>query len=448
MADCHSLFQDFNKAIALGSDRKKELRRSRDAVRKKIRRYFQEQQKGFSPKFHGQGSFMMNTIIEPLDKEFDIDDGIYFEVESEPKQKISTLHRWVLEAVKGHTNQDPIDKQTCVRVVYANSYHIDLPIYYIAPGETPQLAHKGKGWIESDPREFLRWFNDQVDEAKQLKRIVRYLKAWSDYRKGDLPSGLIFSILAVSNISFNDRDDVAFYETLVNIKSSLDSEFVCHRPTTPKDEDLLEDYSNTNKDYLLGRLNSFIRDAEKALSDETSLEDASKAWRRHFDRNRFPLRIDHSDSASSLRELYTESKSEDDSSGIFGHTEEFIEDQFHISIQYDLNIRCKVSQKGFMPCLLHEMLSRNYPLVRDRNLEFYVHSHNIPKPFSVKWKVRNVGMAAIERNIIRGQILNDDGGHRRIEHSDFKGSHFVECYVIKDDVCVARSKIDVPITHS
>ncbi|WP_052307497.1 cyclic GMP-AMP synthase DncV-like nucleotidyltransferase [Coleofasciculus chthonoplastes] len=174
MANCHQLFLEFNNLIALDSKRKETLRTSRDAVRERIRRYFRDKQNGFVPKFHGQGSFMMNTIIEPLDGEFDIDDGIYFKLKAKPLQAVSTFHKWIWEAVNGHTKQNPIDKQTCVRLVYAGQYHLDLPIYYIIEGQTPYLAHKGRGWIQSDPREFRKWFNDKADNDGQLKRIVRY----------------------------------------------------------------------------------------------------------------------------------------------------------------------------------------------------------------------------------------------------------------------------------
>ena len=287
MANCHTLFLNFNTVIALDSTRKGKLRTSRDAVRERIRRFFRDEQNGFLPKFHGQGSFMMNTIIYPLDGEFDVDDGIYFLVDQKPVYSVSTFHDWIYKAVDGHTQQKPVDKQTCVRLIYAGQYHLDLPIYYVIEGQCPRLAHKGKGWIDSDPREFIKWFNQQADKDSQLKRIVRYLKAWSDYRAGDLPSGLIFTILAANNISFHDRDDVALYQTLVNIKNSLDGWFVCYRPTTPKGEDLLANYSKTNKDYFLGQLGSFIESAEKALSDKTSQKDACKAWQRHFG-DRFP----------------------------------------------------------------------------------------------------------------------------------------------------------------
>ncbi|MFG3405492.1 hypothetical protein [Streptomyces sp. NPDC048142] len=36
----------------------------------------------------------------------------------------------------------------------------------------------------------------------------------------------------------------------------------------------------------------------------------------------------------------------------------------------------------------------------------------------------------------------------RIEHSDFKGEHVVECYVVKDGVVVARDRIDVPVSNT
>lgn len=282
MANCHASFLSFNPVVALDSTRKGQLRTSRDAVRERIRRFFREKQNGFFPKFHGQGSFMMNTIIYPLDGEFDVDDGIYFLVDKQPTYSVGTFHDWICAAVDGHTQQKPLDKQPCVRLVYAGQYHLDLPIYYVIKGQCPRLAHKSKGWIDSDSREFIKWFNKKTDEDGQLKRIVRYLKAWSDYRSGDLPSGLIFSILAANNISLYDRDDVAFHQTLVNIKNSLDRSFVCYRPTTPAYEDLLTNYSKTNKDYFLEQLGSFIESAEKALSDKTSQKDACKAWQRHF----------------------------------------------------------------------------------------------------------------------------------------------------------------------
>ena len=46
--------------------------------------------------------------------------------------------------------------------------------------------------------------------------------------------------------------------------------------------------------------------------------------------------------------------------------------------------------------------------------------------------------------MIRGEIIKTDRNHQ-YEHTDFYGPHFVECYLVKNGVCVARDKIDVPI---
>lgn len=288
MANCHNCFLEFNSKIELKATRKESLRTSRNAVREKIRKYFRERSNGFYPLFHGQGSFMMNTIILPWDGEFDINDGIYFKVIQKPWQAPDTFHRWICEAVDGHTKEDPIDKLTCVRVAYAGEYHIDLPIYYIIGNSCPKLAHKRDGWIDSDPREFIDWFQSKTDDKGQLRRIIRYLKAWRDFKSGNLPSGLILSILATKNFSSNYRDDIALYGTLVNIQRSLYRSFTCYRPTTPKYEDLLQKYSLSDKQYFCNQLNYLINSAEYALSVNTK-QDACKAWKNHFG-DRFPIR--------------------------------------------------------------------------------------------------------------------------------------------------------------
>lgn len=69
---------------------------------------------------------------------------------------------------------------------------------------------------------------------------------------------------------------------------------------------------------------------------------------------------------------------------------------------------------------------------------------NVPKPYSIWWKVRNVGSKAENRNQIRGQIEKQWGLIKR-ENSEFYGPHYVECYIIKDDECVAIKRISVPI---
>ena len=68
---------------------------------------------------------------------------------------------------------------------------------------------------------------------------------------------------------------------------------------------------------------------------------------------------------------------------------------------------------------------------------------NCLPPYKILWKVRNVGPEAERRNMVRGQIL--DRGKKIEEPTNFYGKHYIECYIIKDNECVARKRISIPI---
>ena len=60
------------------------------------------------------------------------------------------------------------------------------------------------------------------------------------------------------------------------------------------------------------------------------------------------------------------------------------------------------------------------------------------------WKVRNFGVEAERKGQLRGHI--HVGGKTKRESTKYKSmSHYVECYVVDNDVVIARNKIIVPI---
>lgn len=315
MANCNEHFKKYNGEIRLTDARRKSLKTSRKELRNKVRKWFSENKPDEpKPKFGGQGSLGMDTIINPLPRfikegneekkilYYDVDDGIYFEGDKNAKDRASTAtyHDWVYEAVKGHTYKDPIDKNTCVRTLFADGHNIDQPIYY-KKGDTPELAHKMDGWIDSDPKAFMDWFNVKAENEPQLRLLVRYGKGWKDNTEfenesKEMPSGLIITILFVENAVYRkDRDDISLKETLINIQSSLQNNFACMRPTTPKGENLLKNYEH--KDYFMKCLADFIDDAKKALQ-EKNFRKSTELWRKHLS-ERFPLGEDKDDASLS-----------------------------------------------------------------------------------------------------------------------------------------------------
>jgi len=77
---------------------------------------------------------------------------------------------------------------------------------------------------------------------------------------------------------------------------------------------------------------------------------------------------------------------------------------------------------------------------------FKIAATDVPKPYEVRWKVRNRGFEAKRRNCERGSIFV--GGDHHVEPTAFKGPHYVECYLVKDGVCVAAAHVPVHILFS
>ncbi len=297
--DTHKLFSDFDAVIRLNTSKISKLKSNRTALRNKIKDHFKKNN-WTAPKFYSQGSFPLNTNLNPIKKttsdgdvkeEYDLDDGVYFICPKSERKEPATYHDRIKKAVDDHA-ESVIDKTTCVRVVYIDGHHIDLPSYWLEKdGNTPQLTHKSKGFTDSDPKAFNEWVDDNISRASnngQLRRIIRYLKAWKNYRENsnstlELPSGFILTILACNHFSKNSRDDLSFKGTVESIKNSLNLSFTCYRPTVPTHEELLFDYS---KDTVIKELTSLIDNAQKAIDSDCEKK-ASEFWHKVFG-DRFP----------------------------------------------------------------------------------------------------------------------------------------------------------------
>ncbi len=68
---------------------------------------------------------------------------------------------------------------------------------------------------------------------------------------------------------------------------------------------------------------------------------------------------------------------------------------------------------------------------------------NAPAPFQVHWQVVNTGKEAEEAGQLRGDIVLSKtagvGGLTQKESTAYTGVHWIECFIVKNNVCVARS---------
>lgn len=295
MLDLNKLFEDFHDEISLTKTYKDKITKGRDALRTRIGNKFEEKGRK-KPQHCTQGSYAMRTAIMPTgDDEFDLDNGVYlkgYSIEQDDWPSTQTVHTWVKDAVNGHTSNPPIDKNTCVRVVYEDKYHIDLPIYIMGENSDGDsiayLAHKSKGWIESDPKAFTNWFQGFVnDNGQQIRHMVKYLKAWKDHKNIDI-KGMAITILVCNNFSVTaNRDDISLLDTVTNIIDSLEDSFHCYKPVTPTDEDLFADISETSKNSILNGLNNLKRKLDIAINEKSNEKEATDILRTVFG-DRFP----------------------------------------------------------------------------------------------------------------------------------------------------------------
>lgn len=294
MANLHNEFGAFHDCIALTQGRMAVLKHVREEIRDHISQYFLNTLGVLLPEFRGQGSYAMETSTDPLAGEHAIDDGVYLRhldhrnCSGWPAPEI--VHLWVADAARGHAEATPIDKQTCVRVTCAGQYHIDLRIYAELNGK-PYLAEcSARGWHLNDPLALTNWFSGAVRaHGEQLRRIVRYLKAWADFqsqRRGKMPSGLILTVSAVCNFVPDDRDDIALALTLRSMESDIDALVYILNPV-----DLKEELTVRLTEAQKKRFQEAIQDAAIDTTAAVVIEachKASRLLRRQFG-DRFPL---------------------------------------------------------------------------------------------------------------------------------------------------------------
>ena len=297
MANCHNLFGGFNTEISLTSNKKSKMTTSKDGIRERIRKYFKENHSEYTPKFYIQGSYKMKTGIRTKDDICDLDDGVYFF--RTPDVTATTLQSWIWDAVNGYTSTSPEHRKKCIRNIFSGDYEIDIPVYYKVGGQEYKLAVKNNGWEDGDPKALINWFNSNKDANGKIVKVIKELKAWCDYKRNKMPSGLAMTILAMNaknNIVLNDRDDILLTDTLREIKKTLAHKFECIVPVTPKDN-LFGDYDGTRETNFLNNLDSFLSDAEAALKEQNHLK-ASKLWQKHLG-NRFPDGEDKNEQSNS-----------------------------------------------------------------------------------------------------------------------------------------------------
>lgn len=329
-----------------------------------------------------------------------------------------------------YTNTDVRVDQCVFRVQFkSNAFKFEVqPAFENSDGSFEYPDTKAQGWKVTKPRDEISATKDGNDSTgTNMRRLARMARAWKN-ANGAYMGGLLIDTLVYNFFAQTDKYDTAGTGSFDLMVRDF-FEFL-------KDQPEREHYLALGSSQRVNVKKKFQPKAKKAYKhcvEAIELEGnptANKKWREVFGTS-VPLATKTNESSWS-----------------FNDTEEFVENRFPVDITESVSIDCEVTQNGFRPIWLHTMRRDGIFLKANKSLKFVVVVCSVEPPYELKWKVLNTGPEAEKRDMIRGQIVSSSKLGARIEHSDFKGEHVVECYVIKVGVVVARDRIDVPISNT
>lgn len=429
-------FKTFCKSILL--DNRSDMEKTAAEIAKKLNKHYYELDSDPQTHMYIVGSVGRRTAIKDssdLDIIFVLPHEVYAKYNNYTSRGQSSLLQDVKEVIKERYPRTDISGDGQVVVISFNKYTVELvPAFQNSDGSfTYPDTNNGGTWKKTDPipEQETCWQCNKKSNGIYFD-FCHIIRAWKN-NNGVSMGGLLIDTLLYNHFSekgfYNNNSIDDYYTILTNI---------------------FEYFKNQRKDrvfwYAVGSNqlvnnsdnSAFVGKAEKAYNQLSATRKSSSEANDvliNILGSNFPV-AESKKNATYAYDKHAHMRG--------ASTEQFIDELFPVDIRYSLSIDCKVTQKGFRPCFLSEILREHKWLSRSKQLDFQIVYTTCKQPYSIYWKVRNVGEIAKAKGMIRGEICCTNNPHQK-EHTDFYGPHFVECYLVKDGVCVAKARIDVPI---
>lgn len=265
-------------------------------------------------------------------------------------------------------------------------------------------SNNGGSWKRTDPIPEIKTIKDENNEwNKNLKRLCRMARAWKD------EFGVPIGGLLIDTLAHNFLENWEYKNESYSCYHWMIRDFFEYLKNQNKEQKYWHAVGSNQKIYRKGKFESKAQKAYYASLEAIEYEDkgheaaADKKWKEIFG----TIFLRENNSTKSLNEKYR-------------NTEEFIENKFDIDIRFDLEIDCNVTQNGFRPFKLLNMLARKINLLPKKKLEFEIIKNTAVGDYDIYWKVLNRGDEAKKRDEIRGQIIKGD--KTKIEHTKLKAT--------------------------
>lgn len=434
----------------------------------------------YAPEIYPQGSFRLGTVVRPISKEdeYDIDLVCHLELGKE-KTTQKDLKQMVGDRLKKREDLAKIleSMRRSWRLGYPaeNSmphFHMDVLPAIPNPERLPtgilltdtELAR----WQRSNPKAYADWFYDRMRTvflerrailAKSLEETVEEVPEWQVRTQlqiavqilkrhrdnffqdnlDDNPPSIIITTLAA--LAYNNQTNI--YDALADIVRKMPTKIEYRNNKwwiqNPVDPD--ENFADKWNEYPERREN-FNAWLKKAQDDFSNIGEAQTLIGT----------VDLLESALGKRAVAIPAanlglKSLESLPTVFTPVSQIpaIGDTNHCQRPTWLE---RLHYKATITGAVHHMKTykklwalTNRPVGKELRLKFQVKT-NTPPPYDVKWQVVNTGKEANDAQGLRGGFYDSDSIDAidvRWETTLYKGTHWIEAFIIKDGICVARS---------
>ena len=315
MYNCHDdILAYHNEKVTLPETERGEMRDRRDTNRQRVKEGLKRDGEPAPNYFQSQGSYAHRTMVQQPDKDYDIDDGVYFWKDDlkGPKGGDKTARaakEMIRKALHHNRFNTPPDVHTnCVRVYYNVGYHVDVPVYRkvkvtdIWHDEEVYCEIASSDWKKSDPVGVTNWFNRENERqspdttnGRQLRRQTRFNKAFAHSRESWRPriaTGFMITTLIVeecyrANVA---REDTALYDAMVAMRDRLKWNLEIKHPVV-EGEFLTKGSTDGRAKFLREKLNWAIDELDVLFDAGCTRKQALKAWDRVFNTTFFSNRL-------------------------------------------------------------------------------------------------------------------------------------------------------------
>lgn len=402
-----------------------------------------------------QGSYRQKTIIKPPAKDIEFDVDLLFEMKVVEGWEPKDYHKRVADQFRisdrYENNVDTRGKCRCVTIDYESDFHIDVvPAIHTQNGL--HIINKNTNTFEpTDGDGYANWFEARSVIAQGfLVEVVRLVKYIRDTRqKFNIKSILLTTMLG--NLVFETDNPDTYSNLPASLKILLNrlDAYLQTNVTMPVVTNPMLPTESFNRHWDQEKYNLFkkaIQTLNEQINDAYDEQDETESvekWQLIF-----------GDDFSSLKDDIEDKTGKSVALGNTGHAQT---PPWPLNLLYKVKINAFVYIKpGNQWKFLGGINSDGRLLQNDLCLKYKAKT-NAPLPYTVKWQVVNTGTHAEKENGLRGNFFDGKLYDNTLspipminwEHTKYTGKHWIECFIVKDEKCIARSgKFFVNIKNS